>query len=90
MNKVGEIFSEISDLNLVVAIEEIQEADDTGFFSDTSTVRHYTEVAMEYTNNPFATELLMTQLSFLKEAAYRWKSNQGETNSFSLDNIKTQ
>lgn len=70
MNKVKELFSSMTDDELRVAIEELKRSEETGFVGDI--VREWARKTGEITGGFTATDFFMTQISILKEAAFRW------------------
>jgi hypothetical protein len=72
MNKIKEIFQNISDQELHDAIKEIIESDKTGFITD-GVVRKYVKICGEESN-----DLFMVQVNILKEGAFRWSLNRNK------------
>lgn len=73
MNKIRELFSSMNDDELVNAIAEIKQSEETGLVGDI--VREMSRRTGEITGGFTATDFLMTQINILKEAAYRWCPN---------------
>jgi len=69
MNKITEIFKNISDEELQIAIEEIKTTDETGIVGSIAKMYMKQCNAIMQTN---ANNLLLVQMNLLKEAAYRW------------------
>lgn len=72
MNKITEIFQQISSEELQRAIVEIKISDSTGIIESDSVVRKYANIVSGITGNPISTELFLTQSQLLKQAAFRW------------------
>ncbi len=73
MNKLKELFKNISDTELKLAIEEIRTADDTdGIISSEGVVRKYARLSGEITNGETLSDFLLVQVNLLKEASFRW------------------
>ena len=71
MNKVLEVFEQISSEELRRAIAEIKTAESTGIIEE-GIVRKYANIVSGITGNPISTELFMTQMNLLRQAAFRW------------------
>jgi ribonuclease HI len=89
MNKVLQVFEQISDEELRRAIAEIKISENSGIIETNSVVRKYANTISGITGNPPSNELFMTQMSLLRQAAFRWvgdsKPSSINTNSPSLD-----
>ena len=72
MNPIKQLFSDLSDEELILTINEIKESDVTGVFPDNSNVRALCQESANITNMDVSSNLLMVQLNILKEGAYRW------------------
>ena len=72
MNKILEIFNAISDAELNSAILEIKQAEGDGIIPLSGVVRKYTQKVADITGNSFSVEMFHTQVSLLKQAAFRW------------------
>lgn len=72
MNVVKLLFSEISDDDLKLAIEELIESDVTGFIKEDGYVRKYARLTGELTGGFTTTDFFMTTVNLLKEGAFRW------------------
>lgn len=71
MNKVLEIFEQISVDELRLAIAEIKTSESTGIIEE-GIVRKYANKISGITGNPISTELFMTQMNLLRQAAFKW------------------
>lgn len=70
MNQIQQMYNAISNEELMEAIREIQQSEETGIIGHT--VRKYARASSIITNSETSTELLMTQINLLKQAAFRW------------------
>lgn len=70
MNKLHELFNNISDSELKEAIQEIKNSEKTGHVGDI--VRNYARLSGEITGGFTTTDFFMTQVNLLKQAAFRW------------------
>lgn len=71
MSPIKELFSSLSDLELGNLISEMKESDQTGIVGDL--VRELTRKVSKITNAYLTADMLTTQMSILKEAAFRWQ-----------------
>ena len=72
MSSIKNLYSNLSDDKLKIAIEEIKHAETTGVFGDDSIIRNLCRETAKITNMDVSSNLLMVQIGVLKEAAYRW------------------
>jgi hypothetical protein len=72
MNKVKELFDGISDEELRLSIAEIKEGQVTGWIKEGGVVRKYAKLSGEITGGFTTTDFLMSQVSLLTVAAFRW------------------
>lgn len=72
MNPIKQLFSDLSDDEVILTINEIKDAEITGTFPDNSNVRALCQESVKITNMDVSSNLLMVQLNILKEGAYRW------------------
>ena len=72
MNPIKQLFSDLSDEELILTINEIKECDVTGILPDNSNVRELCRESAKITNMDVSSNLLMVQINILKEGAYRW------------------
>lgn len=71
MNKIVDLFQKIDDIELQKAVNEIKEDNDTGIIRD-GVVRKYAKLSADITGNNISTELFMTEINILRQAAFRW------------------
>ena len=69
--EIKELFEGISDDELKQAIQEIKEDGETGFIRE-GVVREYAKLCSDIIGISTYTDLLMTEMCLLREAAYRW------------------
>lgn len=82
MNKIVEYYKNLSDQDLIKAIEEIIESEDKGIIGDL--VRYHAKNITEIIGNSSSMDLFSAQISLLKEGAYRFYADNAykyETNS---------
>lgn len=72
MSDIKKLYSDLSDDELRIAVEEIKNAEMTGVFGDDSIIRNLCRETAKITNMDISSNLLMVQIGLLKEAAYRW------------------
>ncbi len=72
MNKITEIFQSISNQELNSAILEIKQSEKDGIIPLSGVVRKYANKVSEITGNSISTDLFMTQMNLIKQAAFRW------------------
>jgi hypothetical protein len=72
MNTIKQLFSDLSDEELILTINEIKESDVTGIFPDNSNVRALCQESARITKMDVSSNLLMVQINVLKEGSYRW------------------
>jgi hypothetical protein len=72
MNKIQQLFSDISDEELRLAINEIKESEETGFVKEGGLVRKYATLTGEITGGLTTTDFYMVMINLLKQAAFRW------------------
>lgn len=75
MNKVLEMFNGISDEEIQQGVREIQNDEKTGIICD-GIVRKYAAKMGELTNNNHTLHLMASEISILRQAAYRWINNK--------------
>lgn len=76
MNKIVELFNNISDEELKLAIAEMKESEITGFIKIDGVVRKYGRLSGEITGGLTTTDFFMVQINLYKTAAFRWLNNQ--------------
>lgn len=72
MNPIKQLFSDLSDEELILTINEFKESDVTGKFPDNSNVRALCQECSKITGLDTSSNLMMVQISILKEGSYRW------------------
>jgi hypothetical protein len=72
MNPIHELYNNISDDKLKLAIEELIESDATGFIKEDGYVRKYARLSGEFTGGFTTTDFFMTTVNLLKQGAFRW------------------
>lgn len=70
MNKIVEYYKNLSDKELIKAIEEIIESEDKGIIGDL--VRDHARKVAEIVGDSHSMDLFNAQISLLKEGAYRF------------------
>jgi hypothetical protein len=76
MNKLRELFDNISDEELTSAIEEIRSSELDGVIKENGVVRKYAKLSGEITGGFTNTDFFMVQVALLKQAAYRTINNE--------------
>lgn len=74
MNKIVELFENISDEDLKKAVLELKESDKTGYIKEGGYVRKYAKLTGDITNSFTTTDFFMTTVNLLKQAAFRWSN----------------
>lgn len=72
MNKIKEIFNQMTDEEVLQGIREIKESDETGIIPD-GIIRKYAKEVKSETNG-MSLDLLHTMIGILKQGAFRWES----------------
>ena len=80
-NPIVKLFSNLSDEDVMQALNEYIEAESTGIFSDDSMVRKLARQCSEITLMDTSSNLLMVQMNVLIEGSLRWMSIR-EKNAF--------
>lgn len=82
MNPIKKLFEEMPHEDLFTGIEEILELNKTGILKN-GVVREYMKRTSEVTGEKStATDLHMTTINFLQEAAFRWYMSVKITNHY--------
>ena len=76
MNKIVELFNNISDEELKMAITEMKESEKTGYIVMDGIVRKYGRLTGEITGGFTTADFFMVQMNLYKTAAFRWLNNQ--------------
>lgn len=76
MNKIVELFNNISDEELKLAVAEMKESEITGYIKEGGVVRKYGKLTGEITGGFTTTDFFMVQMNLYKTAAFRWLKNQ--------------
>ena len=71
-NKLKTLFSTMDNSELMDVLAEIKAAGKTGTYEINSKFRKYVTEVSEITCSPDNTVMMLTEISFFKEAAYRW------------------
>jgi methanogenic corrinoid protein MtbC1 len=69
---INELFSTMTDEELIAAVEEIKTAEASGTFPTDGIVRKYMAAKNNLAGTNDTTALFSTTTNILKEAAYRW------------------
>jgi hypothetical protein len=72
MEPIKQLFSDLSDEELILTIKEIKESDVTGLFPENTNVRALCQELTKITKMDVSSHLLMVQINILKEGSYRW------------------
>ena len=72
MNPIKQLFSDLSDEEVIIGINEIKDAETTGVFQNDSISRELCRKSSKITGMDVSSNLLHTQVGILKEGAYRW------------------
>ncbi len=75
INEVTKIFSEMTDLELVQAIREMKEDSPKGIIREDGVVREICKMVNQIIGGNVCEQLMMTEMSILREAAYRFVPN---------------
>ena len=78
MNEVTKIFSSMTDLELSQAIKEMKEDEPQGIIRTEGIVREKCRMVSEIVGGNVDAHLMMTQMSILQEAAYRFTPTMDE------------
>jgi hypothetical protein len=76
MNKIVELFNNISDEELKLAVAEMEESQTTGYIKEGGVVRKYGKLTGEITGGFTTTDFFMVQMNLYKTAAFRWLNNK--------------
>jgi hypothetical protein len=71
MNKINELFNNISDEEIRQGIMEIKKDEGTGLICN-GIVRKYSKIVGDMTGNNGTVLLMLTEINILRQGAYRW------------------
>jgi hypothetical protein len=74
-NELHNLYDSLSDEELLVIINEIEESETTGSYPEDSAIRSLSNKASNITGTDTSSMLMLTQMNVLRQAAYRWKKN---------------
>lgn len=72
LNPIKELFESISDDELKLIIKEIKEDAPTGIIRTNGGIRRYAKKVTDITGNSVSTDLFITEMNLLREAAFRF------------------
>lgn len=78
MNGIARVFSEMTDEELVLVINEMREDDPQGIIRENGIVRSKCKMVHDIVGGNTYEHLMMVQISILREAAYRFTPNMDE------------
>lgn len=76
MNQIKDIFTRLTEAELIELLTEMRIADDKGYYENDSKVRDLCREVAEITGMDLSSNLMHTQMQILKEAAYRWHTTK--------------
>ena len=93
MDEIKNIYSSLTDDELLLAVGEVESAELNGFFSEDSIVRELATKTSIITKMDVTSNLLIVQINILKESAYRWRlskliSQKKQSNALRKKEIK--
>lgn len=78
INKVTKIFSDMTDEELILSIQEMKEDGPLGIIRENGVVRNKTKMVRDIVGGNAYEHLMMVQFSILQEAAYRFTPTMDE------------
>jgi oligoribonuclease (3'-5' exoribonuclease) len=78
LNEVTKIFSDMTDEELVLVIDEMREDDPLGIIRENGIVRSKCKMVHDIVGGNTYEHLMMVQVSILREAAYRFTPTMDE------------
>lgn len=71
MNKIVELFNNISDTELLEAIQEIKDSSKDGIIKSDGVVRKYAKLSGEITGGATTTDFYLVQMNLMQQASFR-------------------
>ena len=73
MESIAKLFSDLTDEELLVLIEEFTYCEENGFYPEEAYLRELCKNVSRITGLDVSSNLMMVQLNVLRECALRWK-----------------